>query len=169
MGSPDEADQVLVAVELSAALPNEDFVPFVIAGCHLKSTKRVKGEKIRLDQCEQILHILRRHFQDTPVILAADLNAEAESSNYTDYKPLVYPFLNEKMPSAYKNVRGKEPEFTSWKFRIDEGFKGGDKVVEWKYTIDFIFHSPNLKSTAVLEMPEEKEIDLPLPNFQHRD
>jgi len=53
--SPDEADQVLVAVELSAAFPNEDFVPFVIAGCHLKSTKKLEGEKIRLDQCEQIL------------------------------------------------------------------------------------------------------------------
>merc|ERR1712060_252301 len=47
--SPDEADQVLVAVELSAARPNEDFVPFVIAGCHLKSTKTWEGEKIRLD------------------------------------------------------------------------------------------------------------------------
>jgi len=67
-------------------------------------------------------------------------------------------------------VRGKEPAFTSWKFRIDEGLRGGNKVKEWKYTIDFIFHSPNLKSTAVLEMPEEKEIDLPLPNnFRHRD
>jgi len=48
-----EADQVFVAVQLA---PNNeeskgDFIPFVIGGCHLKSTKKSTGENIRLDQC----------------------------------------------------------------------------------------------------------------------
>merc|ERR1719285_1425362 len=67
------------------------------------------------------------------------------------------------MASAYRNVLRDEPAFTSWKFRIDEDnslFRNKKKVVtEWKYTIDFIFHSDYLKTLAILDLPEEKDID----------
>eukprot|EP00495_Collosphaeridae_sp_1-RS-2012_P005211 TRINITY_DN461_c0_g1_i1.p1 TRINITY_DN461_c0_g1~~TRINITY_DN461_c0_g1_i1.p1 ORF type:complete len:112 (-),score=23.57 TRINITY_DN461_c0_g1_i1:44-379(-) len=82
------------------------------------------------------------------------------------YNALAYPFLiDQGLVSSYANVRGKEPEFTSWKFRIDEDNsvvktkKLNEVVKEFKYTIDYIFHSADLRSLAVLEMPEEKEID----------
>jgi len=112
----------------------------------------------------QIQNILYKEFPDRSVILGADLNSAAKC---TDYKTLAYPFLiNQGLLSAYENLKGEEPAFTSWKFRIDEdnglvnkGCQPKDKVKEWKYTIDFIFHSSDLKTLAVLELPEEKEID----------
>jgi len=164
MGSPKQADQVFVAVELWARWDSgERFAPFVVGGCHLKSTKQSKGEVIRHDQCQQIDAILKVEFPGLPVILGSDMNAEAHSGNY---KALAYPFIIDSgMVSSYQSVLGKEPEFTSWKFRIDEDNslfwynKDTKNVKEWKYTIDFIFHSKELKSLAVLNMPEEKEID----------
>jgi len=162
LGSSAEADQVFVAVEFSPQVARgDDFTPFVVGGCHLKSTKASKGEMIRLDQCKQILNILNREFEGLPVILGSDMNAEADSSAY---KALAYPFVIESgMTSAYQTVLGKEPEYTSWKFRIDEDnrLSGNDvkNVKEWKYTIDFIFHSEGLKSLAILDIPEEREID----------
>jgi len=158
------ADQVFVAVELKPnQATDDDFVPFVAGGSHLKSTKKSKGEEIRLFQCKQILTILQQEFPNHPIVLGSDLNSEYKDSKY---KALAYPFLIDSgLVSSYAHVRGKEPDFTSWKFRIDEdnsvyNAKQVNKVVnEFKYTIDYIFHSKELKSLAVLEMPEEKEID----------
>jgi len=160
LGSREEADQVFVAVELfPSEEAGEDFTPFVVGGCHLISTTASKGEKIRLDQCKQIMNILNKEFEGLPFILGSDMNAEAINSNY---KTLAYPYvIKNGMTSAYESVLGKEPEFTSWKFRIDDDnvLFSEDKVREWKYTIDFIFHTENLKTLAVLDIPEEKEID----------
>jgi endonuclease/exonuclease/phosphatase family metal-dependent hydrolase len=161
--STAEADQIFVAVELHPQVDaGEDFAPFVVCGAHLKSTKKSKGEVMRENQCKQIIAILKKEFPKFPVILAADLNAEAQCK---DYKALAYPFLIDcGMISSYQSVLGKEPEFTSWKFRIDEdnslsNNKDTGNVKEWKYTIDFIFHTKELNSVAVLGMPEKKEID----------
>jgi len=160
LGSPKETDQVFVAVELFPSKESgENFVPFVVGGCHLKSTKASKGENIRLDQCKQIMDILNKEFGGRPVILGADMNAEAISRNYD---ALAYPYIVENgMISAYASVLRKEPEYTSWKFRLDEynDLFSEDKVTEWKYTIDFIFHTKELETLAVLDVPEEKEID----------
>jgi len=159
LDSPNSADQVFVAIQLSPQ-DNESFAPFVVAGCHLKSTKASPGEVIRLDQCKQIMNILKSEFQGLPVILGADMNAEHKASSY---EAKAYPYMTNDcgMISAYKNVLGKEPLFTSWKFRLDEdnSLNNKGKVKEWKYTIDFIFHSDSVKSLAALEMPEEREID----------
>jgi len=159
LGSQEEADQVFVAVELHPKNDSEKFTPFVVGGCHLKSTKKAKGEKKRLDQSKQIANILATEFKGLPVILGSDMNAEATAKNY---EPLAYPYIvNNGMISAYATVLGKEPEYTSWKFRLDEynDLFSEDKVLEWKYTIDFIFHTDNLKTLSVLDVPEEKEID----------
>jgi len=159
----EAADQVFVAVEFMPNLATDDFVPFVAGGCHLKSKKKSIGEQMRRDQCEQIIKILNTEFHNHPIILGGDLNSEYKDMKY---KALAYPFLiDQGLVSSYANVRGKEPEFTSWKFRIDEDNsvvktkKAHEVVKEFKYTIDYIFHSKDLTSLAVLEMPEEKEID----------
>merc|ERR1711920_297693 len=148
------------------------FCPFVAAGCHLNAEEKSIGEQIRLHQCKQILNILQNQFADHPIILGADLNSECE---YSKYKALAYPHIvNNGLVSSYANVRGKEPDFTSWKFHINEDIrvykaKEVDAVVEeFKYTIDYIFHSKDLKSLAVLEMPEEKQIDS-FDNFESID
>jgi len=161
--SGEAADQVFVAVEFMPNLATDDFVPFVAGGCHLKSKKKSIGEQKRLYQCQQILNILETEFHNHPIILGGDLNSEYKDMKY---KALAYPFLiDQGLVSSYANVRGKEPEFTSWKFRIDEDNsvvktkKVREVVKEFKYTIDYIFHSKVLRSLAVLEMPEEKEID----------
>jgi len=164
VGSEKKADQVFVAVELFVSTDSsEHSARFVLGGCHLKSTKKSKGENIRHDQCKQIDAILKKEFPDLPVILGSDMNAEAYSK---DYKALAYPFIIESgLVSSYQSVLGKEPEFTSWKFRIDEDNslfwynKNTKNVKEWKYTIDFIFHSKELEALSVLNIPEEKEID----------
>jgi len=155
------SDEVLVAVELKSE--SNFFPPFVAAGCHLTSEKKSPGEYLRLNQCKQILNILNFEFAKHPIILGADLNSECQ---YKDYNALAYPYIvNSGLVSSYANVRRKEPDFTSWKFRIDEDIRVSkakkiNKVVdEFKYTIDYIFHSKELTSLAVLEMPEEKEID----------
>jgi len=157
------ADQVFVAVEFKPKNDTDDFVPFVAGGCHLKSTKKSKGEQQRLDQCKQILNILDTEFPNHPIIIGSDLNSEHKDMGYN---ALAYPFLIDNgLISSYANVRGKEPEFTSWKFRIDEDNSVAKKktanevVKEFKYTIDYIFHSKELRSLAVLEMPAGKDID----------
>jgi len=170
LGSQVEADQVFVAVELSPALTGgEDFTPFVVGGCHLKSTKKSKGENIRLDQCTQIMNILKEEFEDFPIILGADMNAEAKTSAY---EALAYPFvLKNGLVSSYETVLKAEPDYTSWKFRIDEDnnlFRGNMNVVEWKYTIDFIFHSEDLQTLAVLDIPQECEIDNAYGDTMHQ-
>jgi len=168
-----EADQVLVAVELKSKSKGSDcFRPFVASGCHLNAEEKSTGEQIRLSQCKQILNILQNQFAEHPIILGADLNSECE---YSKYKALAYPYIVDNgLVSSYANVRGNEPDFTSWKFHIDEDIrvykaKEVNQVVEeFKYTIDFIFHSKELKSCAVLEMPEENQIDS-LENFPRFD
>jgi len=105
------------------------------------------------------MDILDNEFGGKPVILGSDMNAEATA---TKYDALAYPYIVKNgMISAYESVLGKEPKYTSWKFRLDEynDLFSEDKVTEWKYTIDFIFHTDKLKTLAVLDVPEEKEID----------
>jgi mRNA deadenylase 3'-5' endonuclease subunit Ccr4 len=159
LGSIEEADQVFVAVELRPSDSSEEFTPFVVGGCHLKSTKAAKGEKKRLDQSKQIMEILDKEFRGLPVILGSDMNAEATAQKYD---PLAYPYMVKNgLSSAYATVLGEEPKYTSWKFRLDEynDMFSDDKVTEWKYTIDFIFHTDDLKTLAVLDVPGEEEID----------
>jgi len=160
LGLSKEADQVFVAVELeSLRYHGENFAKFVVGGCHLKSTKKSKGELIRLDQCRQVMGILNDEFRGLPIVMGSDMNAEAKAS---EYEALAYPHLIERgMISAYASVLKREPPYTSWKFRIDEDslVSEAKKVKEWKYTIDFIFHSEELKTLNILNVPEEKEID----------
>merc|ERR1719419_648314 len=75
LGDEQFVDQVLVAVKLCPNSSMNDFTPFVVAGIHLKSTNKAKGEKVRLDQCKQVLEILDSEFKDVPIVLGADLNA----------------------------------------------------------------------------------------------
>jgi len=61
------------------------------------------------------------------------------------------------LESAYNDVLGKEPEYTTWKLRGNAA--NPSKPLEKKDTIDFIFFDPKtLCSKAVLEVPSAKDL-----------
>lgn len=85
------------------------------------------------------------------VVIAGDFNATAEEEVYKHFSDNdSHPCL--KLESSYKVARlGKEPPFTSWKFRA----KG-----EAKYTIDYIWYTPDtLRVEGVWEVPQEAALD----------
>lgn len=131
---------------------------------HLKSTKSVDGEQIRLAQSEQLLECIRTTLggrNDIGVILCCDLNAEPMDSS--NCPALAYPlFLNDAvlgLDSAYRAVLGSEPLHTTWKLRHKEA----------KMTIDYIFFSKNVLTVVdVLGIPSEEEVDeIRLPSWRY--
>lgn len=143
------ADQVLVSVSLA---PKTDIKKSFAIGCvHLKSAKKASGEEVRLDQAKQVLSLYKQNYGDIPQILLADLNGESSENVTRDYEPKAHPFIVEsEFQSAYKQVLGAEPDFTSWKYRAND---------EFRYTIDFIFHTKDITPRAVLSMPSEDQFD----------
>ena len=51
-----------------------------------------------------------------------------------------------RLNSAYFDMNNKENDYTTWKIRED-----GEHI----QTLDYIFHTPELRVESVLEMPEE--------------
>jgi len=144
-----KADQVLVSVRLETRTGVKK--SFAIGCVHLKSTKKASGEEARLDQAKQVLSHYEQKYKDIPRILLADLNGESSENVTRDYEPKAYPFiLDTGYRSVYKSVLGDEPDFTSWKFRAKE---------EFRYTIDFIFHTKDITSKSVLRMPSRDQFD----------
>jgi len=160
------ADQIFVGVELKPNDRSDDFQSFLFTGCHLKSTKAEKGEKMRLDQAKQIMEIAKAEFPNKPMIVGADLNGESKENQTQAHAPQAHPYLLESgLTSAYKDVLGHEPQFTSWKKRVsppktdDDGIFKPSKVAEFKYAIDFIFKSTAIKTIRVLAVPNESQFD----------
>merc|ERR1711879_48197 len=124
-----------------------------MGGIHLKSTKASKGEKMRLQQAQEVRELLKNKFPGRKIILCGDLNGECPERKTVDYEPKAYPWLVAKeggnLKSAYKESLGKEPLFTSWKLRKGKTDK------EFKYTIDFVFTSPEVMALSALKMPSE--------------
>lgn len=118
-----------------------------VVGLHLASKKTQAGEELRKLQIEQVMGIIKDRFSDKETIIMGDFNG-----SWTDnkgVKPLAYPAaIASGYKSMYQEVRGKEPEWTSWKTR---------NVGELKYTIDFIMHnsSGSIQPKGVLDvMPD---------------
>jgi len=144
-----KADQVLVSVRLETKTGVKK--SFAIGCVHLKSTKKASGEEARLDQAKQVVSHYEEKYKDIPRILLADLNGESSENVTRDYEPKAYPFiLDSGFRSVYKSVLGVEPDFTSWKFRAKE---------EFRYTIDFIFHTKDITAKSVLLMPSSDQFD----------
>jgi len=144
-----KADQVLVSVRLETRTGVKK--SFAIGCVHLKSTKKVSGEEARLDQAKQVVSHFEQKYKDIPRILLADLNGESSENVTRGYEPKAYPFITDSgFQSAYKEVLGAEPDFTSWKFRAKE---------EFRYTIDFMFHTKDITPKSVLLMPSTDQFD----------
>jgi len=158
------ADQIFCGISLENVRKEDDFSPFLFAGFHLKSTKKEKGEQLRLDQAEQIIAIAEKEFPGMLRILCADLNGESLEQQTRDYTPQAHPYLlKQNHTSAYKDIQGNEPSYTSWKKRVSPEKQDEDgnplprKEETFKYTIDFIFKSLEIKTTAVLDLPSEDQ------------
>lgn len=100
-----------------------------------------------------------------PIILAADLNANP-IVNKKGYEPLCYNAITSNtglgFRSCYQIVLGKEPEYTTWKLRVD----GTDKHV-----LDYIFiNSDEWKVGGYLDIPtipNDAEIKALIPSWDY--
>ena len=64
----------------------------------------------------------------------------------TPFFKYVFIFKYFRLNSAYFDMNNKENDYTTWKIRED-----GEHI----QTLDYIFHTPELRVESVLEMPEE--------------
>ena len=97
---------------------------------------------MRAEQGADILSWLTPVTQGRPVIMTGDFNAPPSEPVYTtitssDSLPLTSAYSLDTL------------HWTTWKIR-DSG--------EEKYVLDYIFHSPGLRTTAVLEPPREEDV-----------
>jgi len=77
-----------------------------------------------------------------PIVCSGDFNAEPNEPVYQTLTSCPHLRLN----SAYFDMNNKENDYTTWKIRED-----GEHI----QTLDYIFHTPELRVESVLEMPEE--------------
>ena len=118
---------------------------FCVAVTHLKA--KTGHDEYRLAQGKHLQLELSSFAQDLPVIICGDFNAQPTE--------LVYQYFSSKgelqLESAYATARkGKEPAFTSWKFRPGK---------QSKYTIDYIWYSRGcLQVKGVWSTPTEEDI-----------
>ena len=123
---------------------------FVVAVTHLAAPKGGAGERARENQILQLLSRLER--LALPSIVGCDLNGTPEQFPGTDYPSLCYAAVQAHptgLESAYKQVLGSEPSFTTWKRR---GIK------ELKMTIDYIFLGGGIMAERVLLPPAETDV-----------
>mmetsp|Transcript_105992 Transcript_105992/g.187745 ORF Transcript_105992/g.187745 Transcript_105992/m.187745 type:complete len:385 (+) Transcript_105992:80-1234(+) len=137
-------------VALLATLQTSGSVPFVVAVTHLVAPKNRKGERTRAQQVLQLVD--RLHAKGLPCLITTDLNASPIQGS-KDYAPEAYPVATThtlRLHSAYADILGSEPEYTTWKRRGDH---------EDHHTIDYIFLSESLSVSRVLLPPDGKEVD----------
>lgn len=126
----------------------------VVAVTHLKA--KTEAKELRAAQGKHLIEeitVFSDGRKQQAVVVAGDFNAPPNEKVYEHFSDSdAHPDL--KLKSSYKEGpswhRGKEPPFTSWKFRS----RG-----EAKYTIDYIWYSPEtLDVVGVWEVPKEEEI-----------
>jgi len=144
--NPMKTNQVAILAEFE----QEGVTPFWFAVTHLHAKKSEEGEKVRCQQIQQLLDRLLS--KRSPCLLAMDMNAAPKSNGLASYPALAYEAARKHplgLSSAYEEVMGEEPPFTTWKLRGE---------VEAKHTIDYIFMTGELEATRVLELPDEGEV-----------
>jgi mRNA deadenylase 3'-5' endonuclease subunit Ccr4 len=136
----------------------ESGLDFVVATTHLKATKTLDGERVRLDQVTALLARISAFASEraiNTVIFTADLNAQPDSPVYP---ALAYPTVLAHplgLTSAYGLAgASSEPAYTTWKVRPPSH--------EARMTIDFIFFtSATLSLVATYQLPELEYPGLP--------
>ena len=117
---------------------------FCVAVTHLKAREHLKH--VRLTQGSYLYSEMREFSDDSPAVICGDFNAQATEPMYEYFK------RGSWLSSSYSICYGgKEPPFTSWKFRPGK---------EAKYvTVDYIWcTSELLQVKAVWGIPSEEEI-----------
>lgn len=123
----------------------------VVAMAHFKA--KTEGKQLRAAQGRHLVQeataLAGVGAEQLPVVVVGDFNATADEEVYQFFtNPDAHPDL--KLRSSYEVASGKEPVFTSWKFRA----KG-----EAKYTIDYIWYAPErLQVEGVWGIPDEGDI-----------
>eukprot|EP00903_Cladosiphon_okamuranus_P007240 g7026.t1 len=111
-----------------------------------------------------------------PLVFAGDFNFNPDSDCYKlavegdldessgdfpvrpDWEKEWSPKTGVSLESAYKQVDGKEPDFTN-----------NAKVEDWDPfidTLDYIFHTPGITATKVLPLKHRSEVKGPFPNAE---
>jgi len=153
---------VAVAVPLRFT-QSKNKAEFLVVCTHLKSKKAKEGEEARERQVKLLFKELIKNEKKLPIILGADLNANP-IINKKGYDPLCYTALTGKnglgFRSCYQIALGTEPEYTTWKARVD----GTDKHV-----IDYIFINDNKwEIVGYLEIPTSSQENKALiPNWNY--
>ena len=109
---------------------------------HLKARKGGLLANIREQQGEDLMSWLEELSDGRSLILTGDFNADPSEAVYqtvTNNKEV-------KLDSAYDN---SSLDYTSWKIR-DTG--------EEKQVLDYIFHSPDLRTLRTLDVPSEEDL-----------
>jgi mRNA deadenylase 3'-5' endonuclease subunit Ccr4 len=113
------------------------------AATHLKA--KHENEEIRVTQMQELIQAISPFTK--PVIILGDFNTEKDSKVYKSA-------LDASLHSAYR-TEDAEP-FSTYKLRPIDG-----KPVEFRRTIDYIFHSKDLNVRSLLEIPS----DIPHPGL----
>lgn len=136
---------------------------FCVVTTHLKARNGTVLSMLRNEQGKDLLQFINNHYNNRPVIVCGDFNAEPTEPVYNIFTN--NDFL--KLSSAYadsnlymQDVVYREPPYTTWKIR-EEG--------EVCHTIDYIFYSnEDMEVDAVLDFPTEEEIgEDRVPSFKY--
>jgi len=137
-----QSNQVAVAVNLRHLETKEEVC---VATTHLKARSGALLATLRNEQGKDLLAWLSTVKQHRPLILTGDFNADPTEA--------VVRTIKEELVSAYPD----STPFTTWKIR---------ETGEQKSTLDYIFHSGGIQTSATLEMPTEQQIGKDrLPSF----
>ena len=131
----EDSHQVALLAEfkMKSTKPANESLSFFVAMAHLKA--KTEGRELRAAQGKHLIEEVSKFSgKEQPVIIAGDFNATSEEDVYKYFSNSdAHPNL--RLESSYKchHYSGKEPPFTSWKFRVSG---------EAKYTIDYIWYTP---------------------------
>jgi len=134
-----ETNQVVLALVLQH---RQTARQLCVVTTHLKARKGALLANIREQQGEDLMSWLEELSDGRSLILTGDFNAEPSEAVYqtiTNNKEL-------RLASAYDNT---SLDYTSWKVR-DTG--------EEKQVLDYIFHSPDLRTLRTLDVPSEEDL-----------
>lgn len=136
-----QSNQVVICLNLRHKMTGREIS---VATTHLKARQGDLLSSMRNEQGKDMLNWLAGISNGRPLLLSGDFNAEP-------VEPVYHSVTNHKLAlkSAYRFEQLESDEFTTWKIR---------ETGEQKYVLDYIFHSPSLRPTSVLEMPTEEEV-----------
>jgi len=129
-----QSNQVAVAVNLRHLETKEEVC---VATTHLKARSGALLATLRNEQGKDLLAWLSTVKQHRPLILTGDFNADPTEA--------VVRTIKEELVSAYPD----STPFTTWKIR---------ETGEQKSTLDYIFHSGGIQTSATLDMPTEQQV-----------